>query len=164
MPTAIPELIAQELQSRLENITTGNGYSFTVTEVIRQRRDANNFTPRHRSIVVVQQIETPNPQLDHEGNPAAIGYDLRFNIHAFVRQDDSLSTPGDDQLTNEMIAAIKKAVAGTSTWHTFDSNSIDARWMETRPFVPVEGDHAGATVSLLVHYRISETDPFTARA
>ena len=163
MPTALPEQIAQTLITRLEAITTGNGYAFTVRSVDRVSRDAREWTPRNLCIGVAQAAEVRNPAMDHEGNPAAIGYQLAFNIHAFVRQSDDATTQ-DATTENAMVAAIKQAVAGTTDWHNFGGLSVDADWGSCQPFISGQGDHAGATLPLFVFYRISETDPFETRA
>lgn len=160
MPTAIPELIAQELIARLQTITTANGFAFDVADVSRVNRDATDWTPKHHSIVVVQAEEIRKPEHDYPGNPAAIAYTLPFELHGFVRQSDRAAT-SDQQKVNEVQAAIKKAVAGTSDWHTFDDNSYLADWGPTSNYNSTE--HGGTTLNLEVHYRISDTDPFTVR-
>lgn len=160
MPTAVPELIAQELVTRLQTITTGNGFDFNVADVTRVNRDATDWTPKHRSLVVVQGDEERNPAHDYPGNPAAIAYILPFEIHGFIRQADREATP-DQQSVNALQAAIKKAVASTSSWHTFDDNAYNADWGTTINFRSTT--HAGTTLTVDVQYRISETDPFTVR-
>lgn len=163
MSTAVPEQIAVELVSRLEAITTDNGYAFSVSGVDRVNRTAKGWTPRNLGVAVEMGAENRAPEIDHEGNPAALGYVQEYLIHAFVRHSDR-GTDVDNTTENALVAAIKKAVAGTTTWHTFDDVSIDADWGSKRPYVSPEGEHAGQTLSLLVMYRISETDPFEVRA
>lgn len=161
MPTAIPELIAAEVITRLEQITTGNGYAFNVASVERVNRDGNDWTPTHRGIVVVQGDEQRNEPHDRPGNPPANAYELPFSILCFVRQSDRSST-ADQAEVNAMVAAAKKAVAeGSTSWHQFDGNSYDANWGIQSNYESI--DHAGASVELLVRYRISEIDPFTLR-
>lgn len=163
MPTAVPELIALELIARLEEITTDNGYSFTVPSVDRVNRDGTDWTPKSNTIVVLQTAEEPIPELSYPGNPPAIAYQLTFTIQGFVRQSDR-STTADAALENEMVAAIKKAVAENSTsWHTFDGNAMNANWGPTTRFDPVQGAHAGVSIELIVQYRVSELDPYTIR-
>jgi hypothetical protein len=163
MSTAIPEQIATVLVERLETITTDNSYAFSVNDVTRVQRSAKGWTPRNLSLAVEMGAENRSPDIDHEGNPAALGYVQEYLIHGFVRQSDR-GTTVDNTTENALVAAIKKAVAGTSDWHTFGDVSIDADWGPKRPFISPEGEHAGQTLSLLVMYRISETDPFEARA
>lgn len=162
----VPERIALLIISRLEEITVSNGYLFNVSDVTRVNRDVEGWTPRNLSIVIKQGPEIENDQMTHEGNPAAIAYDVLFSIHGFVRHPER-SPEGeiDDKTSNELAASIKKAiVANQHDWHNFDGNAIDARWTGTQPYLSPQGDHAGITVGLSVTYRISETNPFEARA
>ena len=162
MPTAIPELIAQELIDRLEDITTGNDYSFTVPSVDRVNRDGHDWTPKTNTIVVVQTAHERLEELDFAGNPPGLAYLLTFTIQGFVRQSDRSNT-ADAALENNMEASIKKAVAGNATWHTFDGNAFNAMWGQTQRFDPTQGAHAGVSVELMVQYRVSEYDPYTKR-
>lgn len=163
MSTAIPERIAVVLVERLEQITTDNGYPFSTSGVERVDRGAQGWTPRNLGIAISEGQEYRTPDIDHEGNPAAIGYTQEFFIHAFVRQPDR-GTDLDATTENALVAAIKKAVASSTDWHTFGDVAVDADWGTKRPFIPSEGEHAGQTLPLLVMYRISETDPYEVRA
>lgn len=167
MSTAIPELIAVEIVSRLEEITTANGYFTNVASVDRITRNANEWRPRNLSIAVEQGDENPNEELSHEGNPPAIAYDVTFNIHAFVRESDT-STQPHNTTENAMVAAIKQAITteqdAGQVWYTLDDNGINAMFGLISPYLSPDGDHAGATIPLIVTYRMSETDPFESRA
>lgn len=163
MPTPVPELIALELISRLEDITVANGFSFNVAGVDRVNRDSSEWTPKNNSIVVVQSLEARDSESDHPGNPAAIAYQLTFNIKGFVRQSDRATT-ADQSKENDMLAAVRLAVAGTTTWHQFDGNSYDADWGEVTRFESESGSHAGLNIELIVRYRVSEINPYTVRA
>ena len=163
MPTAVPETIALEIVSRLQQITTGNGYNFTVAEVVRPTRLQKNITPRHLQIQVVQAIDSYNEALSHEGAPPAMAYDLVFNLHCFVRDSDASTTPRATT-ENDMATAVRKAICDSADWYNFEGNAIIADWGQSRPFVSPEGEHSGVTVPLVVTYRVSETDPYTARA
>lgn len=163
MPTAVPELIAQELISRLEAITTGNGYAFTVPSVDRVNRDANDWKPKNNSIVVVQGDDERDPESDRPGNPPAEAHRLTFEIKGIVRQADRATT-ADQSKENEMTATIKEAVSSVSQWHTFDGNSWNAEWGTTSRITSDTGSYAGVSLELIVSYRVSETDPYTVRA
>lgn len=162
MSTAAEEIIALELISRLEAITVANGYAFDVESVSRVNRDSTDWTPRDRSIVVAQDATQRNEEADRPGNPAAIGYIVPFQIFGFRRQSDRAAT-ADAAKVNEMLAAIKKAVANATDWHQFNRTSYDANWGTSSPFNSQDGRHAGLAVELFVHFRLDETDPFTVR-
>ena len=163
MANSIPETIALEVVARLEAITIANGYTFDNAGVTRVNRNANDWRPRNYSIAVEQGSDSENDEQTHGGNPAAIAYDLTFEIHGFIRESDT-STTASDATENAMVAAIKLALAGETNWHNWDGNATNTHWGSTQPFVSREGDHSGVTVPLTVTYRISENDPFTARA
>lgn len=163
--TAVPELIALELKTRLEKITAVNGYPFTVPKVERPNRKAYEHEGRNLTLLIVQGDEIPNEGLSHEGNPPAIAYDAIYNIHGIVKNSDRDST-ADSTTENALASAIRKAVidSNQNTWHQFDGNAIDAAFGQVAPFVTPEGDRRGITVPLIVTYRVSETDPETVRA
>ena len=168
MALPIIEKIATELVTRLEAITTANSYEFDVESVTRPRRLNRDFTPRNYSIVVDQEEETYLEELSYPGTPPAAAYDASFGIYGFVRESDDASTsPAITE--NQMGAAIRKAIANGSQWHTFDDNSIDAEFGSVEPFdesqtLPfVNTNHNGVKVTLVVRYRVSELDPYVLR-
>ena len=160
--TAIPELIATTLKTRLEAITTGNGYNFDVSEVKRVNRRAKGITPRDKQIQITQGTAAYNRSLSHEGNPPAVAYDTIYMLHCFVRNSDT-DTTASATTENDFEAAVKKAVCSVANWYNFGGNAIIADWGNTKPFISPEGEHAGITIPLVVTYRVSETDPYTAR-
>lgn len=168
MALPVAEKIAAELVTRLDAITTGNGYEFTRESVTRPRRLDRDFTPRNYSIVVEQVGETEREEMSYPGNPPAIAYESVFNVYGFVREsDDATTSPAITE--NQMAAAIKKAIAEDASWHTFGSNAFDASFGQTEmfeggenlPFTVVESN--GVIVPLSVFYRVSELDPYAVR-
>lgn len=162
MPTAVPEQIATKLVTRLETITTGNGFNFDVANVVRPNRRQVGIRPEHLQIQVVQGANTYNRSQSHEGNPPAIAYDLVFNMHCGVRDDDDSTTPSSTT-ENDFETAVKEAICDSADWHNWDGVAVISDFGQSRPYVSPEGEHAGVTVPLIVTYRISETDPYTAR-
>lgn len=162
MTDPIPERIAGVIVSRLEAITTANGYALNIEDVIRPDRQARVFTPKNNIIIVEQADSVPAPELDHPGNPAAIAEVLTFQIFAMNR-------PGDKTLTavstnnNTLEACVKKAICNASDWHHFSNLAVNAAFGTTQPCESTTGDHAGVMVPLLITYRYSETDPYEVR-
>ena len=163
MPTAVPELIALELKSRLEAITIANGFEITAQAVYRVNRDATAWTPRDKSIVITQQASERDEDADHEGNPPAIGFILPFVVTGFVRQSDRATAP-DQAKVNQIEASIRKAITSGANWHSFDGNAYNAQLGGASNISEDEGRFAGVAVELQVFYRVSETDPYTVRA
>lgn len=162
MPTPIPELIAAEIVSRLEEITTANGYAFTIPFVRRVNRDGRNWTPQDNAIAVMQSGDEQRlPDMDCPGNPPANAYQQTWEIRGYVRQSESTFTAEDTQL-NQMTASIRKAIAENSgNWVTMGGNSFNAMFGSSR--IEKSAEHTVAVVELDTMYRISELDPFTAR-
>lgn len=162
MPTPVPESIATTLVTRLNAITIANGYAFTAASVDRVNRDATEWTPKNNSIVVIQGDSQRETVLDCPGNPPANGWRLPFAVAGFVRQSDRVTT-ADQSKENEIAAAIIKAVASVSNWHTFGGYAVNAEiGAVTR--LPASESMAGVRVQFDVHYRVSEDDPFEVRA
>jgi hypothetical protein len=162
MANSVPELIAIELISRLESITTANGYDMTA-RVYRVNRDAaNGWSPKNYDIVVVEGDEARNTEIDCPGNPPAVGYDFPISIQAYIRQSDRSTVP-EQRLAKNFVANIRKAVATPSAWHTFGGNAINSDIGTASFFRSDDGSHSGMTMELMVMYRVSETNPFQVR-
>jgi hypothetical protein len=165
--TPIPELIAEEIVDRLERITVDNGFAFDVAFVTRGNRLGTNFLRKPYGILVILGDNVRNEEMDHEGNPPAIAYDLTVMVKCLANIADT-DDGSHNTRSNQMIAAAMKAITNPtvspSTWYTLGGNAIEANFGDIEYFSASEGDHAGATLPIEVTYRISETDPFTVRA
>lgn len=162
MSDPIPERIAAVIVSRLEAITTANGYAINVEGVIRPDRQGRVFTPKNNLIIVEQADSARLPELDHPGNPPAIAELLTFQIYAMNRPGDKTETPVATN-NNTLEACVKKAICSPTDWHHFSSLAINAEFGTTQPVESTSSDHAGVMVPLIVTYRYSETDPYTVR-
>jgi len=164
MPTAIPELIAAEIEARLNQILTLEDYAFDVTEVVRPTRRGENWQRKHLGIGVLQGDSVRVPENDHPGNPPAICYSVGFDLVGVIR--DSVDEE-DPKAVNEnaMAAAIVKAITVPAlTWHQFDGNAINAEIGDTQIALSSDGEFNAVTIPLRVIYRVSENDPYTVRA
>lgn len=162
MSDPIPERIAAVIVSRLEAITTANGYAIDVENVIRPDRQARVFTPKNNIIIVEQADSVPVPELDHPGNPPAICKALTFQIFAMNRPLDKSETPVATN-NNTLEACVIKAICSPTDWHHFSNLAINAVFGTAQPCESSQGDHAGVMLPLIVTYRHSETDPYTVR-
>ncbi len=161
--TPIPELIAIEIESRLNEILKENGYSFDVSEVVRPSRRGENWQRKHFGIGILQGTAERNPELDCPGNPPAIAFDLTFDLECVCR-DSSNSTEAHATAENEIAAAAMQAIASSTQWHTMDGNCVNSEFGSPTPFSSPEGEMDGVTLPLVVTYRVSETNPFEVRA
>lgn len=163
MPNTIPlpELIAGVLTSRLENITIYNGYAFDVAEVTRPNRFGTNTTYRHLGIIVEQRNGVRNPAIDIPGNPPAIGYDQEYAVRCIVR--DRAGGEAHAVNENEMVANAVKALTAASNWHSVNGYALDTKFGDVEPFISDTGEFNGATIPVIVLYRVNENNPFTSR-
>lgn len=154
--TLVSEQIAGVLVTRLEQIAIANGYTFDVVSVDRPNSKANEWRPRHLSIVVVQDTTEMNEEVSCPGNPPACGYDTSYSIHGFVLPSDR-STETYLPQVNAMELAIKEAVTQNDVnWVHFGSLALIAEFGVSEPFLAAEGDNQGVTVPLKVTYRVNE--------
>lgn len=161
--TPIPELIAVEIESRLNTILMENGYSFDVSEVVRPTRRGENWQYKHLGIGILQGESARVPSLDCPGNPAAICYAVQFNLLCICK-DSANSEQAHATNSNEMAAASVKAITSNSTtWQTLDDNAINTEIGSPRPLMSPEGENNGTSVPLLVFYRVSENNPYEVR-
>ncbi len=160
----IPELIALEIVSRLEQITLENGYEFDVSEVVRPTRKGENWKLKHFGIGIQQMDSERTPDLDCPGNPPALAFTIGFGLYCVCKDSKNLDQP---RATNEntFAAAVMKAIVDDgSMWQTMNDNAIDTRFGSPSPFLSPEGENDGVLIPLQVLYRVSETNPFEVRA
>lgn len=159
----IPELIAIEIESRLNTILKENGYAFDVSEVVRPSRRGENWLHKHFGIGILQSAAERNPELDCPGNPPAIAYDLAFELQCVCR-DSANSVAAHATSENEIAAAAQKAIASPNQWHTMGGYCSNSEFGSLTPFSSPEGEMDGVMLPLVVTYRVSETNPFEVRA
>jgi hypothetical protein len=162
MATPISEQIAVVVKSRLEAITTGNGYETTQSGVIRPKR-IETTQPKDYQITIAQGDKTPNEALSHPGNPPAICWDFPFTISGILRQSET-DTTAQDTLKNTFEADVIKSLTSVSNWHTMGGLAINSTISNVEDYFDAEAEAGAFRVVLTVMYRVSENDPYTARA
>lgn len=162
MPVTYPivEKIARELYRRLRLMMNSTTYQTRVREVIRPRR-LNQYSPGHLQIVMVEGSTEEVEELSFPGNPPGIAYKTVFNLHLHLMPDENGSTPIDTDSSQFAADVVKAVTYPFATWHTFDSNAIDAAF-RAKEQVTSDGID-GVTLPLEVLYRVYENDPYTAR-
>jgi len=160
MPDPVIEQIADTLVTRLQAVTTGNGYLFSVSSVVRPDRKGTPTAADY--LVVVEQTTTErNDDLTRASSSGLqIAWDTEFQITCYLRPSDS-DTTALDQLGNIAISELTKGVATTSNWHTFGSKAINATFTGQEHFSDDSG--AGVKLMLQVTYRTDEANPTTER-
>ena len=153
--------ISDEIFSRLEALIEVPNDAFTFVDVIRPTKLAN-YTPDHALIVLTRGEVARVPELDCPGNPPAIAYQQTFLIRVHIAPSEKDLTPVE-LFEDVAEAEIHKAIRTNGTWHTFGGNAVTADFGSQQTAVS-DGGYDGIAVPLLVTYRISEGDPYTARA
>lgn len=162
MALPILEQIAAAVVTRLEGITTHNGYEFDVDGVDRVNRDPDTWTPKHHAIAVVQLDSEENDEHSCEGNPPKIAYTTVFLCHCFVRLSDQSNQGEDAKENNQAVAAMTKVIRSATRWFSWGGLARISTLTTAAPFVSEDGSHSGGVVRLEVIHRTPENDPFTA--
>ena len=154
MPATVLEQIAEELERRCSGVTS---------RVVRpQRREA--YTPENRQVVIKQDDPERNFELDQPGNPPAICWNQRFNLHLHIRPSDTDAT-SVDSLVNQFYGDVLDAITNSSTtdpWHTFNALAINSV-IEAPEHIDADESVDGLNLPITVVYRTDETDPFRSR-
>lgn len=168
MPDPIIERIAVVLKARLERITVPNGFANTVAGVLRPPR-MGAINPKHLQIVLVQDDPVLNDDEKRaSGSGLLLSVDQQFNIFAFVRPSDQLTTP-IDTLLNSIEADIRKAVTNPedgTQWTDFREAdgtrlAVRAQFDASEHFPEASGSLDGVAIPLIIKYRTPENDPYS---
>jgi hypothetical protein len=163
MLKTIPDRIADEIESRLLQITSGDEFEIDVSEVVRPTRRGENWQRKHLGIGILQQSSERVTELDCPGNPPAICYAVTFEIVGVCR--DSIGEQDPKSINeNALAAAIVKAITTPApTWHNFNGVAINAEIGEIEVASSGDGEMNSVTIPFRVFYRVSENDPYTVR-
>ena len=162
MATPINEQIIAVIKTRLESITVANAYQENVPSVDRPIRN-RGINPRNNQITVVKGDEEKDEALSHDGNPPAIAWNMPVEIRGILKTNET-DNAFIDTLANQLGADIMKAVTAYSAWWNFGGLAINAAFESIEKYIADDGGANGVLVPLRVTYRVSETDPYTARA
>lgn len=154
------ERIARSLKRRLEQVTTGNGYTLTL-DVSRPARRGIEGTAHGKCVIVQAQEAQKVGQAD--GNPCAVEWRQEFYVTIFVAAADDDTTPVDTAANyaaaDAELAITTEQISGD--WASFDGLAIDAE--QTGRDIQVDGETATVRLAYAVTYRHSENDPYTVR-
>lgn len=154
--TAIAELILETIVTRLEEITTANGYEFDVAEVVRPDRTGEVTKYKHLGLFVEQGPRLRVPAMDVASSTPKIAYQMNVQIKCNARPSD---TSARSTWENKMYDAVVKAVTDASNWQTMGGNAVYSEIGDCESFEPDEGEMVGCTVHVLVYYRVQESNP-----
>lgn len=165
MADPIIELIAQEVESRVSNVTTANEFNQTLDVVRPVRLGVDSL--KDNLAAIIQQDPVPNDEHSVDGNPYCQAWDIEFVVALFSRPSEKDTNPAQKYL-NRMWADVIQAVTrfgevDAATWHTFGSRAIDAVISAPAYGVADDGTTSVVAFGVTVTYRTNENDPYTAR-
>jgi len=150
MATPIIETIAAAIQTQLETITVGNGYSVTVADVVRPTRKSGEDNAPGNNIIYLTQGECRDA--DSDQTPHMFKAWLQtFNIDCYIRPSESVTT-AYDTLKNAFRSDVEKCIMSNRSFSLSDCTSFIR--------APKQLDD-GISVQIEVYYRTLETDPYS---
>jgi len=159
MPLQDPvlEQIAAAIKTRLETVTTANGYNYSLASVIRPPRYGPTTYANLTAVLMQEDPEVMGDDPYLEGNPVRVQFACMFIVYLFHLPSDT-STDAVDTVLNRLAADVTKAVM---TDQTFGGLALPTtRVMPQQEFIPSQGAGCGVSVPIEVHYRVSELDPY----
>jgi hypothetical protein len=151
----VAEKILREIVSRLELYDDAG----IVFDVYREVTDPDRMTPTDYQVVVKMLSNTRTPELDRIGNPPVLAYTMTVGLFGqlAISESDLEAIEGHGF---EIAGRMVKAVVTNASWYTMGSNAINSAIGD----VVVNGSetYQSGQVSIVIVYRVRETDPFTA--
>jgi hypothetical protein len=121
------------------------------------------WQPKHEVMHVYQGDITENPKIDCPGNPPARGYTIEAVVASIFKPSENDLT-AIDTFKNRAWSEITKAVTNANLWWNWGGLAIDTRIGTIEDFTGEDGSGSGCMVRMSIHFRVDETDPFTARS
>lgn len=154
MSTPIIELIAANIATDIDAITTGNGFNYTLVAV-RPRRVMFLDVEWNDLDVIITQAEE-NGRSTEVGPGATTTIKQFFNLMAIAIDNDT-ETDSIETKQNKVAAdIIKKLITDTNR----DGNAIDTNIERVEP-LDIPETLSGIKVIIEVTYRVKKGDPFT---
>lgn len=150
MPNAIIETFAAALKTRLETITTGNGYNYTAAVI---RRTARAPEPGHLQVRITQ-----GERERVEGAECHTAYVQPFTLALIVMPGDA-DTTALDTYVNNLAADVEKCLLSADTWWTSITGVANVEVEGPIPFDEDEG-YDGCEFTVLCHYRHVRGNPY----
>lgn len=132
------------------------------TSAYRSTRVAS-WQPKDLTLHVYQASIEANEELSCPGNPPAQAYDLEAVVAGITKTSDTDTTPVDTY-KNRLWAEIVKAATDADLWHTWGGLAVNTVIGAVEDYTDESGGVAGVSVRMIITFRVSENDPFEARA
>ena len=156
MANPLVELIAQNIETAVNEITAANGYNQDLTAVRPKRWDPFGDGGPDNGIVYIVQTDE-EPMSDPDGPVGRKEWIQTFVLIAVVLDSDS-ATESIDTRINRVRADIQKKLMVDPTR---GARAIDT-YMGPSSIVNDGQGMSGVEVEMMVHYRVSYEDPYTS--
>lgn len=161
MADPIAKTIADTIVSRVNAGTYTAPYQLGTA--YRPNRLQTNKAIDHLECRVVFAGGQPNPEISHQGNPAAQGWTFSYDIVVFMLPSDTSEVPLDDIVATIHSDLVKAITTPQDTWHNWGGNAINSDYEMSVGASP-DGAVPAAILTVNVHTRFSENDPTAFRA
>lgn len=155
----IVEQIARKILSRLEAVTTGNGYNQTFSAERPLRKGVQNLLGFRA--FVTQAAEARMVAIE-QGNPGTVTWQQDYYVTILIAPPDDDTTPVDT-VSNLAAADAETAItdSGSDEWSQFGGLALYAE--QTGRDIVNDGNESNVRLTYSVTYRTPENDPYTAR-
>lgn len=159
MADDIRQKLVDEIKSRFETITTGNGYETNLGNSVKVWRDmeAAPFPEGELDILNIKDVRTESSR---DGEPmGTTGHELTVHAEAATK-DNSLAR---DKKCRKFLADMVKAIGTDRKWNDgTDDLAWDTRIDSTALDVKQGGEiFGGCQLVFIVKYRTPDFDPYT---
>lgn len=154
LAVTVDEAIAMAVAARLQDVD--------LIDVVRLRRDPENWTPEDRQVVVVKRSPQRQPSLDCPGNPPAIAYSVQINLRLHVLQSERANEETDNQMS-VLVGDVITGITSADLWYQWDSLALNTE-LGAIEYISNDGGFDCAVIQLIITYRFSEDNPFEVRA
>jgi hypothetical protein len=160
MALPILEQIIDHLAATIATVTTGNGYTVTVSAVYRPATlgDFGRTPPGDYVVQIIQDDPQEDPEIGYSSNPPRVGWSQPVQLDLLYRPSDG-ATESLQQRLNIFEAAVIKAIMTDPTRGglAIDSANAPGKWW-VDPALGI----CSKTIVHTIRYRHKENDPTTA--
>lgn len=158
MSNPLIEQIVLQIIDTLGDITTGNGYNQTVGTIHRPKtlQARTQATYASFDMAVTLGESTGNDEYNYAGNPPVIGLTQEIMLDMIYRPSKAASDAIDTVLAR-FEADVRRTLMQDPQ---INSLACDSDMDEPDFWANADDGTVGATVTLMVHYRIAENDPY----
>lgn len=151
---AIIEQICQAVQSRLEQVTTANGYSCNF--IVKRPTRLGIQSPKDGTCAIVWSGRFERDERINGGH-RAVGWQTEIHLVLYVIPSDK-STEAIDAIVSERIDDCIAALTDATAWGTWGGLAVESDITGAEGFPEEAGDYDGAVVNMQVQFITPENN------